>query len=89
MSSEVGLHASVDWRSIQLAVPDDVAFDHIDHLFGDVGGVVGQPLDVPGDEQQVDHVADIFGQPVGHGLLDAVVGLILDLVHLVIQRAAP
>src|ERR1700730_11634996 len=33
---------------------DGVAFDHIMHSFGDVGGVVADALDVLGAEQMVD-----------------------------------
>lgn len=30
------------------AVAHDAAFQHVDHILGDVGGVVGDPFQVPG-----------------------------------------
>ena len=33
-------------------LPDVLATDHVDHHLGDVGGVVGDPLQVPGDQDE-------------------------------------
>ena len=33
--------------TVILRVPDDFSFNHIDHFFCNVGGVIGQTLDMP------------------------------------------
>ena len=39
-------------------VPDDFAFIEVNHVFGDVGRKVGDPLEVPGDGQVAQHRVD-------------------------------
>lgn len=34
-----------------LGVPHDLAFDQVDHLFGNIGAVVGQPFQMAGNKQ--------------------------------------
>jgi hypothetical protein len=40
-------------------VADDPPFDHIDHVFGDVGSVVADPLQMTGNTQQMDQDVDL------------------------------
>src|SRR6266851_9009572 len=40
-------------------VEDLLAFDHIEHGFGDIGGVIADPFDVLGAEHQVDAERDV------------------------------
>ena len=56
-------------------MPDDLALDHVDDLFGDIGSMVCEALQVAGDQQQVDHVTYFVGI-FFHGGLDAVVGVL-------------
>ena len=43
------------------AVTDDFAFDHVDDIFGDVGGMVGDALEVAGDVEEAEEGAEVFG----------------------------
>ena len=38
---------SVALFAVILRVPDDFSFNHIDHFFSNVGGVIGKTLDMP------------------------------------------
>ena len=79
--SETGFSNSL----LQFAVTDNLPFDHVDHLFGDIGGMVCEALQVAGDQQQVDHVAYFVGV-FFHGALDAVIGIFFDGIDFIVQR---
>ena len=66
-------------QSIQFTVPDDFAFDHVDHFLGDIGGMIGKALQVPGDKQQIDQFAE-FIRMVAHGQFDTIVCIFLDFI---------
>jgi hypothetical protein len=61
--------------AIVRGVSDDLAFDEVNHLFGDVGGVIGKALQVPGNEQQIDQISRSLIGVLAHGLFDAIVGI--------------
>jgi hypothetical protein len=39
---------------IVLGMPDNLAFDEVDDFLGNISGVIRQPFDVAGNQQQVD-----------------------------------
>ena len=38
------------YRPLVTCVTDDFTFDQVDHLFGDIGGLIGDALEILGDE---------------------------------------
>ena len=73
---EPGL-AAVDSR-----VADVLALDDIDYVFGDVGGVVADALEVLGDEDQLEGGEDDAGitHHVGEELAEDLVAVVVDLI---------
>ena len=73
---EPGL-AAVDSR-----VADVLALDDIDYVFGDVGGVVADALEVLGDEDQLEGGEDDAGitHHVGEELAEDLVAVVIDLI---------
>ena len=62
------------------------AFDHIDHVFCNVGGVIRYTFQVPGYEQEVNEI----GNPIGRQLdcfLNAIVVIAVHGVHFVVREA--
>jgi hypothetical protein len=43
-----------------LGMPDYLAFDEVDDFFGDMGRMIGQAFQMPGDQKQVDQVTDFI-----------------------------
>ena len=69
-------------------VADDFAFDHVDHVFGDVGGHVGQPLQMLGDRVELQQILGLLGT-AADGVLDLVGGCAAGLRRLRRLRRAP
>jgi hypothetical protein len=44
-----------------LGMPDYFAFDEVDDFFGDMGRMIGQAFQMPGDQKQVDQVPILSG----------------------------
>ena len=62
---------------------DDLAFDHVDHILGDVGGVVSDALQVPRDAEQVNQALDMFGM-LQNALFDKVIHLFVHRIDLIV-----
>ena len=45
---------------LELAMPDDFAIGQVDDFLGDIGGMVGDPLDVTGNQEHVDQDAHVL-----------------------------
>ena len=56
-----------------LGMPDYLAFDEVDDFFGDMGRMIGQAFQMPGDQKQVDQVTD-FIRMLLHGLFNPIIG---------------
>ena len=41
----------------------DLPFDQVDHLFGNIGGMVPYPFDMPGDQVHIDDFLHHLGMP--------------------------
>jgi len=67
-------------------VADDAAFDHVDDVFGDVGGVVGDAFEVARNAEQVNEALDSF-RPGEDALLDHVIHVFVQGVDFVIAAA--
>src|SRR5262245_24452328 len=48
------------------AVADDFPFDKVNHVFGNIGGVVGNPFDVPRRRKQLQRRLDQLGGSFHH-----------------------
>ena len=50
-----------EWEVAAIAVPDDFSLDQIDHVFGDIRGVVGDAFDLPRGREHVNGWLDQVG----------------------------
>lgn len=65
---------------------NDLTFDHINHIFGDIGGMIGNALQMPGNAEQVDQTFDMFGM-IQNALFDLIVHFLIHRIHFIIASA--
>jgi hypothetical protein len=68
---------------LPFAVPNDFTFYHVDDLFGNVGGMVCDPLKVPGNQEKVNQITHAIGL-LDDSILYLGMDLAVDTIHLII-----
>jgi len=77
-----GFGAKSELAAVDAGVADVLALDDVDDVFGDIGGVVADALEVFGDEDELESGEDNAGiaHHVGEQLAENLVAVVIDLV---------
>jgi hypothetical protein len=67
-------------------VTDNVPFDQVDDIFGNIGGVVCDSFQMPGDGQKMHQRFQLF-RAASDSVLDVLVHLSMDGIHFVVAPA--